>query len=255
MDTVKAKPKSTVDPAPTRRSTKRDSKVTIDYAQYHNAGILSSKSPKLENPLPRASGPSLDRQAAQNMITHQKRTPTKGLPTGSPRNLNVKREPTSITMRTQTLVKPKLGIYMRHHHSKNDANKVWRYIHPSGKLCPSGESGTCSHRHSMELPDLPSLPSPPSTQTSHQREQPITPNRVVVAETSATTTNQITRSVVTANETTHNLRTPIPTPAPDCVLISPPAIVRQSTMVINQRRPLSTERLDDLLGTLNFDQF
>ena len=181
------------------------------------------------------------------MITHQKRIPTKGLPIGSPRNsnTNVKREPTSISLRTQTLVKPEPGIYMRHRHSKNDVNKVWRYIHPSGRVCPSGEGGTCSRRHNMELPDLPSVSSPTSTQTSHEREQTITPNRVVVAEASDPSTNQITRSVVTANETsvqpgvtanetTLNPRTPTTKLAPECVLISPPAIVRQSTMEVNQ---------------------
>ena len=115
MDTVKAKPKmKTASPVSSRRGTKRDSKVVIDYAQYHSAGILSSKSPKLEKPLPRASGPSEDRQAAQNMIIRQKRTPTKGVSSGPQRNLIVKRELPPTTEKTKTLVKPEPGIYMRH---------------------------------------------------------------------------------------------------------------------------------------------
>ena len=57
-----------VSPTMTRRGTKRDSKIKIDYKQYHHEGIVASKVPKMDKVLPRASGPSQSRLASQEVI-------------------------------------------------------------------------------------------------------------------------------------------------------------------------------------------
>ena len=51
-----------VSPLTTRRGTKRDSKIKIDYKQYHREGIAANKVSKTEKVLPHASGPSVTRR-------------------------------------------------------------------------------------------------------------------------------------------------------------------------------------------------
>ena len=47
-----------VSPITTRRGTKRDSKIKIDYKQYHQEGIVANKFSKTDKVLPRSTGPS-----------------------------------------------------------------------------------------------------------------------------------------------------------------------------------------------------
>ena len=59
-------------PTTRRRGTKRDCKIKIDYKQYHKDGIVASKLTKFDKALPRASGPSQNRLAAQEIIRGRK---------------------------------------------------------------------------------------------------------------------------------------------------------------------------------------
>ena len=61
-----------VSPITTRRGTKRDSKIKIDYKQYHQEGIVANKFSKTDKVLPRSTGPSESRIAAQEVIRGQK---------------------------------------------------------------------------------------------------------------------------------------------------------------------------------------
>ena len=251
-DTVKA-PTTTVSPTRTRRGTKRDSKKDIDYAQYHSDGVRNTKSPKLDKPLPCASSPSLSRQAAQQMIVHQKSTSPTGTNHKTSGKVIVKAELMETTSKKQVVVKPEPGIYMRHRHNKNDPNKTWRYVHASGRICPTGESGTCSHRSNMELPDLPSSPTISSTTSNLDKIDEtgivVEPSleHQVLTDTEGTTVNDagltMHRSVIT------------PETSPKSILISPPAIERQSTMIQSKPTPKPKKDLNELLCTLNFDQF
>ena len=260
MDTVKVKvkPQDIADsPTRTRRGTKRNSKQEINYAQYHSKGVRNYKSPKLDKPLPHASGPSYSRQAAQRMIVHQKNTSPRPTNSKQAGKLAVKSEliETTSNSKKPVVVKPEPGIYMRHRHNKNDANKTWRYVHASGRLCPSGESGTCSHRSNMELPDLPSPPktssltlNPRENNENNEKGAVANPNRELPLETTTEVIDiedgiNLNRSVIT------------PEPSPKSMLISPPAIERQSAMIQSKPTPKPKRDLNDLLCTLNFDQF
>ena len=70
-----------ISPQTTRRGTKRDSKIKIDYKQYHREGVTANKVSKTEKILPQASGPSASRLAAQEMIRGRKNTSCKPLST------------------------------------------------------------------------------------------------------------------------------------------------------------------------------
>ena len=61
-----------VSPVTTRRGTKRDSKIKIDYKQYHQEGIVANKISRTNKVLPRSTGPSLSRIAAQEVIRGRK---------------------------------------------------------------------------------------------------------------------------------------------------------------------------------------
>ena len=73
-DTARAKPIVDISMSPTctRTGKKRDSKVAINYKQYHAEGVREAKSPHKEKPLPRATGPSATRLSAQRMIKQEK---------------------------------------------------------------------------------------------------------------------------------------------------------------------------------------
>ena len=60
---------STMEPTKGTKHKRAD----IDYKQYHSDGTMSVKSPKTsQKPLPKASGPSADRLAAQEYISQEK---------------------------------------------------------------------------------------------------------------------------------------------------------------------------------------
>ena len=61
-----------ISPITTRRGTKRDSKIKIDYKQYHQEGIVANKLPKKDKVLPHTTGPSQTRIAAQELIRGRK---------------------------------------------------------------------------------------------------------------------------------------------------------------------------------------
>ena len=63
-----------VSPPRTRKGTKRDSKVKIDYKQFHNEGTTANKQKGKERILPKADGHSESCLASQQMIRIQKRS-------------------------------------------------------------------------------------------------------------------------------------------------------------------------------------
>ena len=250
--TVKLIVDISMSPTRTRTGRKRDSKITIDYKQYHADGVRVAKSPYKEKPLPRASGLSSTRLSAQQMIIQQKLNSPKSKKPD--RHVSVKTEAgNTVLPNNQALVKPEPGIFMRHRHSKADENKVWNYVHRSGKPCPSGADGTCKHkkRDDNELPDIPTTPNETTTQ-SNKRTTDLSGSMDVrsgVTPTPPTTLNEPgtdPRSVVTDPDVNTTPETPL-------VLISPPPIERRSasqTASLNQGKP---KNLGDLLCTLNFD--
>ena len=249
-DTTKIKPIVDISLSPTRTRTgrKRDSKVTIDYKQYHAEGVRAAKSPYKEKPLPRASGPSSTRLSAQRMIIQQKLNSPK---TKKPnRHVSVKTEVINSDLPNQALVKPEPGIYMRHRHSDADKNKTWNYVHRSGKPCPSGADGTCKHkkRDNNELPDIPATPNDITTLSNVQITNSTGENEVRSVVTPALPINRGAdpRSVVTHQENTTTPETPM-------VLISPPPIERKSTSQPVRTNPCRPGNLGDLLCTLNFN--
>ena len=132
-------------------------RADIDYKQYHSVGTLSAKSPKSprtsQKPLPKASGPSADRLAAQEFITKEKR----GHVIGTAIKLeNVKKEAVASNMFTRVsrkLVKEEPTIRMVHR--KEALTGPERVIHPCGTLCKRSNKGGY---YDDELPDLPSTP-------------------------------------------------------------------------------------------------
>ena len=154
------KPDPSTSESTRQKPGKHESSLNIDYKHYHSDGIRSSKSPRGDKPLPKASGPSTTRLAAQQMINDQKANNTKTLEP-------VKKEVSSIT-KEPVLVKPEPDIHMVY--KKPKENVYWQYVHTDGRLCPKGASGVCRRKRSrrkpdddMELPDLPA-PSPPAAQ-------------------------------------------------------------------------------------------
>ena len=134
------------------QGTKRK-RMDIDYKQYHNEGTVTSRSPGLSNkPLPRASGPSAERLAAQNYITQEKR--------GHIPVTAVKLEPIAsnrLTRLSRKLVKEEPEIHIIHRKEKLMGPE--RVIHPSGKLCKTHNKGGY---WDDELPDL-DIPSSSTT--------------------------------------------------------------------------------------------
>ena len=131
-----------------RQGTKRR-RMDIDYKHYHNDGTVISRSPgSTKKPLPRASGPSAERLAAQTYITQEKR------------GIAVKLEPVAsnrLTRVSRKLVKEEPDIHITHRKEKLMGPE--RVIHPSGKLCKTHNKGGY---WDDELPDL-DLPSASTT--------------------------------------------------------------------------------------------
>ena len=120
----------------------------IDYKQYHNEGTIVSRSPVSTNkPLPRASGPSAERLAAQSYIVNEKR---------------VKLEPVAgnrLTRVSRKLVKEEPDVHIIHRKEKLMGPE--RVIHPSGRLCKTHNKGGF---WDDELPDL----VPPRTTATNE---------------------------------------------------------------------------------------
>ena len=122
----------------------------IDYKQYHNEGTVVSRSPVSANkPLPRASGPSAERLAAQSYIINEKRVKLE--PVASNRLARVSRK----------LVKEEPDVHIIHRKEKLMGPE--RVIHPSGKLCKTHNKGGF---WDDELPDL----VPPRSSTTVTNE-------------------------------------------------------------------------------------
>ena len=240
----------TMSPPCTCTGKKRDSRVKIDYRQYHAEGIRAAKSPCKDKPLPKATGPSLTRLSAQRMITQQRlHSPPADR---SACQQNIKTECPNLP-NAQKLVKPEPGIFMMHRHSDADRNKKWIYVHRSGRPCPSGADGICKHKKcdEDELSDLPT--SPGTTVTDKDNSTTTTAvdnNRSVVTERPPTpnygldSSRPEVRSVVTNEKTT--LEAPM-------VLISPPPVERKSMVQMMAPIGKTTNNLGDLLCTLNFN--
>ena len=122
----------------------------IDYKQYHNEGTVIPRSPVSANkPLPRASGPSAERIAAQSYIVNEKR---------------VKLEPVAtnrLTRVSRKLVKEEPDVHIIHRKEKLIGPE--RVTHPSGRLCKTHNKGGY---WDDELPDL----VPERTTTKETRE-------------------------------------------------------------------------------------
>ena len=149
------------------KGTKRK-RSDIDYKKYHSAGTRSVKSPKTsQKPLPRASGPSADRLAAQEYISHEKR----GQVIGTAIKLeNVKKEvvPSNrFTRVSHKLVKEEPTIRLVHR--KEALTGPERVIHPCGTLCKRSNKGGY---YDDELPDLPSIPSQPRAEVRALKSPP-----------------------------------------------------------------------------------
>ena len=132
---------------------------------------MSAKSPKsprvAQKPLPKASGPSADRLAAQEYITQEKR----GQVIGTAIKLeNVKKEAVAsnrFTRVSHKLVKEEPTIRMVHR--KEALTGPERVIHPCGTLCKRSNKGGY---YDDELPDLPSIPSQSTTEETFLKSPP-----------------------------------------------------------------------------------
>ena len=223
-----------------QKQGKRKSSLNIDYKHYHSDRIRSAKSPLGDKPLPKASGPSTTRLAAQQMINDQKA---------------IKKEVTSTT-KNAVLVKPEPDIHMVY--KKPKENVYWQYVHTDGRLCPKGASGVCRRKRSkrkpeddMELPDLPES-SPPAAQPVINRGitetlDTIDANMEAAIKTVLSGYIRQPRSVIT-----DKMNPPGTSPDSPITLISPPAI-NCTTAMPRTPKHRSTKNLDDLLSTLNFD--
>ena len=189
-------------PATSPRGTKRK-RAEIDYKQYHNDGILSSRSPessKKQKILPSASGPSESRIASQEYITHERKNTTKpSTILGSEVTIaTVKKEliPSNrVTRISHKLVKEEPGIRMVHR--KEQLMGPEKVIHPCGRLCKSSNKGGY---YDDELPDLPtvSLPasrsgqtisSPPSSRVGLTLHSPLSVRRSSTRQRTCTATS------------------------------------------------------------------
>ena len=148
--TKQPKPKL-LSPVYTRRPTKRDSKILIDYKQLHEEGVFEEKRQHVEKYPPRSSGPSETRLEAQKLIVRNKKSPepvtnpckvvtdNQYLPlqtvTVSGHNnvqlKTIKQE--RITHYQQRPIKPEPGIYLRHRENPTDRERIWKYVHISGR--------------------------------------------------------------------------------------------------------------------------
>ena len=200
-----------------RKGRKRQSKVQIDYKSMHNEG-LSTRSPKQQKLLPKASGPSESRIESQRMITCellQKQTRAKGYDTtakivGMCIKTEKRDDKPSIKIKTemkqeseskyyaQKRIKIEASeVHMVHRTNPADSAKTWNYIHPSGS--------PCGRRHRLrgnlradELPDLIPLATtkPASGSMNTPGELPVSTPHVTdqVAGVTGMTTNPGTSS-------------------------------------------------------------
>ena len=231
-------------PNPTPKRGKRENSLNIDYRHYHSDGIRTAKSPRNEKPLPKATGPSMTRLAAQDMINNRK---------------TIKQEITATNKKT-ILVKPEPDIHMIY--KKPKENVYWQYIHTDGRICPKGASGVCKRKCSkkrteneMELPDLPDQ-SPDRVQSIARKSisetlDTIDPNTEAAIKTVLSGFRRQPRAVVTNRPEQANR--PITSSDSVITLISPPAVIRTDMMPYTPRQG-TTNSIDDLLSTLNFDK-
>ena len=215
-----------ISPPTTRRGTKRDTKIDIDYKQFHSEGLVGSKKNRTDKPLPKANGPSTARLASQEAIRKDRiskkspvihKTSRKVVTSMIQRQPITKLEYGEPITRSKKLIKPEPDIFMVH--QTNKKNVTWHDVHPDGTCCSKGHPKPCSRANQLgedELPDL--VPA------SHSRNV-------------ATSANAL---------------------GP---LISPPPIERKGVADvvwipdIVPNEPVTPERnLGDLLCTLNFDQ-
>ena len=164
----------------TRTSSKRDSKVAIDYKQFHEAGTWEEKRRKIEKFLP-SSGPSASRLEAQHQITQAREVsrkvvtsdasrasdayqPRRNVVISSVPQRNIKQEPSTSRCRIGKLVKPEPGIFLTRRRNPTDDNRPWKYVHVSGRQCRQGGERDCNSQSEnemdaeSELPDLPFVP-------------------------------------------------------------------------------------------------
>ena len=252
-DRAKAKQVVDISMSPPRTCTgkKRDSRVKIDYRQYHAEGIRAAKSPCKDKPLPKATGPSSARLSAQRMITQQRlHSPPSNR---SACQQNIKTECPNLPNASK-LVKPEPGIFMTHRHSDADHNKKWVYVHRSGRPCPSGADGICKHKRcdDDELPDLPTFPEITVTDKDDftSTTTAVDNNRSVVTERPPTSNYEPDSTIPEVRSVVTNEKTALEAPM---VLISPPPVERKSTTQMMTPIGKTSNNLGDLLCTLNFN--
>ena len=176
-----------VSPFCTRQPTKRDRKISIDYKQLHEDGVFEEKRCRVEKYPPRSSGPSEIRLEAQKQILSTKKSPestTKShkVVTNNQyvplRNITItdniplraiKQEWVTHYTTTKS-IKPEPGIYLRHRENPGDKERMWKYVHVSGRRCDQGGEQDCNSQSENEddtnidsndkLPDLPSVIDP-----------------------------------------------------------------------------------------------
>ena len=155
--------------------TSKWKRTIIDYRHYHKDGTVVEKSPPASRKiLPRATGPSETRLAAQEMIKQERiagKNTEKIVGT-----VMVKREAVHTTRdsRIQTkLIKEEPNIRLVHRKEKTPENVRIVVTHPSGRLCRHPDRGTLGID---ELPDLPStsradrsIKSPPRVSCTPRR--------------------------------------------------------------------------------------
>ena len=251
-------------PVSTRQPTKRECKVSIDYKQLHEDGVFEEKRRRVDKYLPKSSGPSETRLEAQRQILNTKKSPeisttSRKVATDNQyvplRNVtisdntmpkNIKQEQTNITNSARP-IKPEPGIFLRHRKNPSDRERVWKYVHVSGRRCNQGGERDCNSQSENEdeshndntntLPDLPtvidlSLPDGNSNcGNSHY---------------TATVQNSLASATPTSR---HGIRD---TSGGVVDLVSPPAIGRPDFIPSTDKNKM-TRNLGDLLCTLNFD--
>ena len=163
-------------PSHARVPNKRESKIHIDYKQFHEDGIFEIKQ-RNEKYLPKSSGPSESRLESQRLIVCNKQspqppraqhprvtmmtTPPKETTTTSsyiPRRNIVVSVPSRITIKreiaayhaTSRNVKQEPGIYMTRRKNPKDQDRDWRYVYVSGRRCNQGGQLNCNSQSENE---------------------------------------------------------------------------------------------------------
>ena len=224
-------------PESTRSTRKCDSKVSIDYKQFHEMGTLEEKKRKLDKFLPMSSGPSetileaqkqllRTKEHSRKVVTQDYYRPRRTIVVSNTSQKTIKQEHAAPYSSTR-IVKPEPGIFMTHRRNPQYLNRNWKYVHVSGSQYRQGGGKDCNSQSENEN----------ETDTEYNT----LPDLLNMANQTLSSKSANTPTVNGQSDTM-----PIE-------LISPPAIERHTEAPKPTPRS-RTKNLGDLLCTLNFNQ-